>query len=68
MFKNIIIIILSILVFLFWLSADPEDSISNDPNDVVIEYQCNSLDEYDHVPPEVSEECRSRGFSVKNTI
>jgi hypothetical protein len=68
MFKNIIIIVLGILVALFWLSEEPDDAVSNDPNDVTIEYQCNELEQYKVVPPEVVDECRSRGFAVKNSI
>jgi hypothetical protein len=68
MLKNIIITILTILVILFWLKEEPEDMVSDDPNDVTIEYKCNELDSYESVPVEVIEECRSRGYSVKNTI
>lgn len=68
MLKNIIITILTILVILFWLSEDPEDAVSSNPNDVTIEYQCNELEQYQFVPPEVADECRSRGYSVKNSI
>lgn len=68
MLKNIIITILSLLIVVFWLREEPEDIVSDDPNDVTIEYKCNDLNEYEHVPPEVSEECASRGFSAKNSI
>ena len=65
MLKNIIIAILSVLVIVFWLKEEPDDTVSDDPNDVTIEYQCNELHEYESVPEEVIEECRSRGFAVK---
>lgn len=58
MLKNIIIIILTLLVVLFWLSEEPEDY---DPDGVIIEYRCSDLEDYESVPPEVLEECRSRG-------
>jgi hypothetical protein len=68
MFKNIIITILSLFIVAFWLQEEPEDVVSEDPNDVTIEYKCDDLNSYEHVPPEVSEECSSRGFSVKNSV
>lgn len=68
MLKNIIITILSIAIIVFWLKEEPEDMVSDDPNDVTIEYKCNELDSYENVPPEVIEECKSRGYSVRNTI
>jgi hypothetical protein len=58
MFKNIIITILSILAIFFWLGNEPEDEY--DPDDVTIEYKCSILMEYQHVPPEVLDECRKR--------
>ena len=67
MTKNIIIAILSVIVVVFWLKEEPEDTISNDPNDVVIEYQCSDLRDYKDVPAEVIEECRKRGL-IGNTI
>ena len=68
MLKNTIITILSIGIIIFWLGEEPEDRVSDDPNDVTIEYKCNELDEYDHVPLEVIEECKSRGYSVRNSV
>ena len=61
MFKNLVIVILSILVIFFWLGNEPED----DPDDVTIEYKCSVIKEYKHVPPEVTEECRNRTGSPK---
>jgi hypothetical protein len=63
MFKNAIIVILTCIVILFWLSADPEEY--EDPNNVIIEYQCTTLDDYENVPPEVVEECRNRSHRLK---
>ena len=59
MLKNIIITILTIIAMLLWLTNDPEEEY-NDPDDVTIEYKCSVLMEYQHVPPEVLEECRRR--------
>lgn len=60
MFKNIIITILAILLILVWLGNDP-DELTDDPDDVTIEYKCSVIREYRHVPPEVLEECKNRG-------
>ena len=67
MLKNILIAILTVLVVLFWLKEEPEDTVSNDPDDVTIEYKCSELNEYESVPSDVIEECRSRGL-LKNSI
>lgn len=64
MLKNIIIIILGTLVVLFWLSEEPDDT-SNDLDNVIIEYQCSDLDEYEDVPKEVLQECKDRGLLGK---
>ena len=65
MLKNILIFILTILVIIFWLREEPEDGF--DPNDVVIEYKCNELDDYDSPPTEVVQECKDRGL-LKTSI
>ena len=67
MLKNIIIAVLTFLIVIFWLKEEPEDTISNDPNDVVIEYKCSDLREYESIPPEVLQECKARGL-LKNSI
>lgn len=59
MLKNVIITILTIIAMLLWLTNDPEEEY-DDPDDVTIEYRCSVLMEYQHVPPEVIEECRKR--------
>ncbi len=59
MFKNTIIVVLGIIVILFWLGEE-EDDTSNDLDNVIIEYQCSDLDEYESVPREVLQECRDR--------
>jgi hypothetical protein len=64
MLKNIIIIILSIILILFWLAAEPEEYDNLD--DVVIEYKCSELDEYDSIPKEVVQECRDRRARLQN--
>jgi len=64
MFKNIIIIILTALVVLFWLGEEPDDT-SNDLDNVIIEYQCSDLHEYESVPEEVLQECKDRGLVGK---
>lgn len=43
-----------------WLNNDP-DELTDDPDDVTIEYKCSVIKEYRHVPPEVLEECKKRG-------
>jgi hypothetical protein len=68
MLKNIIITILGLCVIVFWLKEEPEDTVSDDPNDVTIEYKCSELDMYESVPGEIIEECKSRGLSVKNSV
>lgn len=63
MIKNVFIIILSTIVVLFWLKDESDEGF--DPEGVIIEYNCQSLDEYDTVPPEVLKECIDRGL-IKN--
>jgi hypothetical protein len=36
----------------------------NDPNSVIIEYECASLSDYENVPPEVVDECKSRAVEA----
>ena len=60
MVKNIIIVGLAIAVALCWVRVDPECADTTDPNTVVIEYECATIDDYENVPPEVIEECRQR--------
>ena len=67
MFKNIIITILAITAMLLWLNNDP-DELSNDLDDVTIEYKCSVIREYRHVPPEVIEECKERGKLYESDI
>lgn len=62
MLKNIIILILAIVILIFWTKDESEDSVSNNPDDVTIEYKCSELDEYESIPPEVLEECKNRGL------
>lgn len=64
MIKNIIIIVLGILVVLFWLSEEPDDT-TYDLDNVIIEYQCSQIHEYDSVPKEVLQECKDRGLIGK---
>ena len=59
MVKNIIITLLSVLAIALWTTNDP-DEVSEDPDDVTVEYKCSVLKEYKHVPPEVVEECKRR--------
>jgi len=59
MIKNIIICILGLGVALCWIKVDPECIKSDDPNSVVIEYKCSSLDDYVNLPYEVIAECKS---------
>ena len=67
MLKNIIIAGLSFITLLLWMKVDPECAVNyDDPNAVVIEYQCSNLAEYENVPPEVVEECRDRANQSVN--
>ena len=36
----------------------------DDPNSVIIEYECASLDNYENVPTEVVDECKSRAEAI----
>ena len=53
--KSIIITIL-VIVGMFWFVRAGID----DPDYVVLEYQCSKLGTYEHVPNEVIEECNKR--------
>lgn len=64
MIKNIIICILGLGVALCWIKVDPECMKSDDPNSVIIEYECDSLGDYENVPPEVVDECKSRAVEA----
>jgi hypothetical protein len=66
MLKNALIVVLVLCVAVYWLKEDPADKISDDPNDVTIEYKCTEIKTYDTVPPEVLDECVRRGYSKNN--
>jgi hypothetical protein len=68
MLKNIIILILVVTVSLFWLGADLNEDEFDDSNIVIIEYNCNILDQYEDVPSEVIRECSNRTELTKNKI
>ena len=51
-----IIITLLVIVGMIWFVREGTD----DPDYVVLEYQCSKLGTYEHVPNEVSEECNKR--------
>jgi hypothetical protein len=53
--KTIIITIL-VVVGMIWFVREGTD----DPDYIVLEYQCSKLDTYEHVPNEVTEECNKR--------
>ena len=53
--KTIIITIL-VVVGMVWFVREGTD----DPDYVVLEYQCSKLGTYEHVPDEVIEECNNR--------
>lgn len=55
-FKNVLIVILSLTLVIFWLSPEDEE----DDDSVTIEYSCSQLDDYESVPYEVREECAKR--------
>ena len=64
MTKNIAIGALLFLTIILATRVDPECADTTDPNTVVIEYECKNLDDYENVPPEVVEECRSRANEI----
>ena len=67
MLKNVIIAGLSFVVLMLWIKVDPECAVNyDDPNVVIIEYQCADLSDYENVPPEVIEECRDRANQSVN--
>jgi hypothetical protein len=69
MLKNIIIAGLSVIVVMFWIRVDPDCMNPDDPNSVIIEYQCADLSDYENVPPEVVDECTERAVqSTKHKL
>jgi len=69
MLKNVIIVGLSFIVVMFWIRVDPDCINPDDPNSVIIEYQCADLSEYENVPPEVVDECTERAVqSTKHKL
>jgi hypothetical protein len=50
---------------MFWLGEEPDDT-SNDLDNVIIEYQCSTINEYESVPKEVLQECKDRGLLGKS--
>jgi hypothetical protein len=69
MLKNVIIVGLSFIVVMFWIRVDPDCMNPDDPNSVIIEYQCADLSEYENVPPEVVDECTERAVqSTKHKL
>ena len=67
MLKNIIIVGLSFIVVMFWIRVDPDCMNPNDdPNIVIMEYQCSDISDYEIVPPEVVEECTKRAEEATN--
>jgi hypothetical protein len=69
MLKNVIIVGLSVIVVMFWIRVDPDCMNPDDPNSVIIEYQCADLSDYENVPPEVVDECTERAVqSTKHKL
>lgn len=64
MTKNITIGGLLLITMMLVLRPEPENLCTDDPNTVVIEYECNNLSEYENVPPEVTAECRARAVAT----
>jgi hypothetical protein len=50
------IITMLVVVGILWLVRESTD----DPDYIVLEYQCSKLGTYEHVPTEVTEECNNR--------
>ena len=53
--KTMLLTIL-VIVGMVWFVREGTD----DPDYVVLEYQCSKLDTYEHVPTEVNNECNKR--------
>ena len=53
--KSIVITIL-VIVGMFWFVREGTD----DPDYIVLEYQCSKLDTYEQVPEQAYEECNKR--------
>jgi hypothetical protein len=53
--KSTIITVL-VVIGMFWFVRESTD----DPDYIVLEYQCSKLDTYEQVPDEVTEECNKR--------
>ena len=69
MLKNVIIVGLSFIVVMFWVRVEPDCINPDDPNSVIIEYQCADLSDYENVPPEVVDECTERAVqSTKHKL
>ena len=51
-----IIVTLLVILGIVWFVREGTD----DPDYVVLEYQCSKLDSYEQVPDEVTEECNKR--------
>ena len=66
MLKNVIIVGLSVIVVMFWIRVDPDCMNPDDPNSVIMEYQCSDISDYEIVPPEVVEECTKRAEEATN--
>lgn len=66
MIKNVIISGLIIIVMLCWIKVDPECMAPEDPDTVVIEYKCSELSDYENVPEEIADECRSKAEKATN--
>jgi len=64
MLKNITIAGLSFVVLILWIKVDPECMKPDDLNSVIIEYECSNLDDYENVPEEVVDECKSRAVEA----
>ena len=60
LFKTLTLSLLGVVIFLLWMGLDVDTEDFDDPNKVVIEYECDKLDEYEKVPNEVIEECKDR--------
>lgn len=64
MIKNVIITGLVFVAVMCWLKVDPECVKTEDPNSVIIEYECSNLNDYENVPEEVVDECKSRAVEA----
>jgi len=66
MIKNVILGVLLIIPVLFWIKVDPERTVPENTDTVIIEYKCSELFKYNDTPEEVVDECRIKAEKAIN--